>query len=124
MERVGTPPNIAAAIRRSQDSRAAMHSRRRRMAAVIAGLCLATVLPLSLSFADFTAGDVVQAAVAKAQSLVDMLDKRSPGERTAAKLTKTKHKQIALAKVRPAVRKQPVIAFAPLTSMPVELASL
>jgi len=98
--------------------------RRRRTAAIAAALCLATAVPLSLSFADFSAGDMVQAAVAKAESLVDLLDKRSPGQRTAAQLTKIKHKQVALAKVRPAARTQPVVGFASLTSMPVELASL
>ena len=102
-----------------------MRSRRRRTAAIIAGLCLATAVPLSLSFADFTAGDMVQAAVAKAQSLVDLLDKRSPGQRTAAQLTKIKH-QAGGAREGAAggCASSRSIAFAPLTSMPIELASL
>jgi len=44
-------------------------------------------------------GDAVQAAVAKAESLADLIGQRSPGQRTAALLTKTKHAR-ALAKVR------------------------
>jgi PEP-CTERM motif len=125
MERVGIPPNIAAAIRRSQDARSELRSRRRRFAAIIAGLCVAIAVPVSLSFTDFNANGVVQAAVTKAQSLVDMLAKRSPGQRTEAQLTKTKHKQRALAKQRSLPRKPPI---APLVSslvpMPVELASI
>lgn len=44
-------------------------------------------------------GDAVQAAVAKAESLADLIGQRSPGQRTAALLTKTKHAR-ALAKTR------------------------
>jgi PEP-CTERM motif len=125
MERVGIPPNIAAAIRRSQDARAAIRSRRRRRSAAIGALCLAGAVPVSLTFADFNTSDMVQAAVTKAQSLVDMLNKRSPGERTAAQLTKTKHMQRALAKVQPLVRKPVVPPITmPLTPMQVELASI
>jgi len=125
MERVGIPPNIAAAIRRSQDARAALRARRRRTSAAVVALCLATAVPVSLGFADFNANDMVQAAVAKAQGLVDMLNKRSPGQRTEAQLTKTKHKQRALAKMRPLTRKPLVVplAFTP-TPMEVELASI
>ena len=96
------------------------------MAAAVAGLCLVTAIPLSLSFTDFSTGDVLQAAVSKAQSLADMLGKRSPGERTAAQLTKTKHARV-LAKVRPAP-KPPETALAkilmgPPSALPVELAA-
>ena len=125
MERVGIPANIAAAIRRSQDARAALRARRRRTSAAVVAVCLATAVPVSLGFADFNANDMVQAAVSKAQSLVDMLNKRSPGQRTEAQLTKTKHKQRALAKMRPLIRKPaiPPPAFTP-TPMEVELASI
>jgi len=47
----------------------------------------------------FMGGDAVQAAVAKAQSLADLIGQRSPGQRTTAQLTKTKHAR-ALAKSR------------------------
>jgi hypothetical protein len=69
---------------------------------------------------------MVQAAVAKAQSLVDMLEKRSPGQRTEAQLTKTKHKQLALAKMRPLDRTRPALPpiLPSLANMPVELASI
>jgi hypothetical protein len=125
MERVGLPPNIAAAIRRSQDARAALRARRRRVTAVAVALCAAAAAPVSLSLADFGSGGMVEAAVAKAQSLVDLLEQRSPGRRTEAQLTKTKRKQAALAQTRPPVRKPvaPPIA-SPLTPMEVELASI
>jgi hypothetical protein len=125
MERVAIPPNIAAAIRRSQDARAALRARRRRMAAVAVVLCAAAAAPVSLSLADFGSGGMVEAAVAKAQSLVDLLEQRSPGQRTEAQLTKTKRKHVALAKTRPPVRKPvaPTIA-SPLTPMEVQLASI
>jgi len=100
MEGVGIPPNIAAAIRRSQAARGAMRAQRRRAGLVVAALCLATAVPTTLTFTDFGGSDMLQAAVNKAESLVDMLIQRSPGQRTAAQLTKTKHKQIALAKMR------------------------
>jgi len=100
MEGVSIPPNIAAAIRRSQATRGAMRARRRRAGLVVAALCLATAVPTTLSFTNFDGSDMVQAAVNKAESLVDMLNQRSPGQRTAAQLTKTKHKQMALAKMR------------------------
>ena len=125
MKRVGLPPNIAAAIRRSQDARAALRTRRRRMAALAACLCAAAAMPVSLAFTDFGPSGMVEAAVAKAQSLVDLLEQRSPGERTEAQLTKTKRKHAALAKTRPPVRKPvaPPVA-SPLTPMEVELASI
>ena len=100
MEGVGIPPNIAAAIRRSQAARRAMRAQRRRAGIVVAALCLGTAVPVSLTFADSGGSDMLEAAVSKAQGLVDMLNQRSPGQRIAAQLTKTKHKQMALAKVR------------------------
>lgn len=100
MEGVGIPPNIAAAIRRSQAARRAMRAQRRRAGIVVTALCLGTAVPVSLTFADSGGSDMLEAAVSKAQGLVDMLNQRSPGQRIAAQLTKTKHKQMALAKVR------------------------
>jgi len=126
MDGVEIPPNIKAAIRRSRAARRALHSRRRRMAAAVAGLCLVTAIPLSLTFTDFSTGDVLEAAVSKAQSLADMLGKRSPGERTAAQLTKTKHARV-LAKGRPAPKPAETalakILMGPPGPLPVELAA-
>lgn len=130
MDGVEIPSNIKAAIRRSRAVRGELRARRRRTAAIIAGLSLAVAVPLSLTFSDFGAGDVLEAAVAKAQSLADMLDKRSPGERTSAQLTKTKRAR-ALAKLRVAPRQAPAppettlakILMGPPEPLPVELAA-
>lgn len=130
MDGVDIPPGIKAAICRSRAARRALRRRRRRTAAALVCLCLATSVPLTLSFADFTAGDVLEAAVARAQSLADLLDKRSPGERTEAQLTKTKHQRV-LARHR-AAPKQPApphevtltnILMGPPQPLPVELAA-
>jgi len=48
---------------------------------------------LSFSLLGVSANDLAGAAVTQAKSLSDLLDGRSPGERTAAQLTKTKHKR-------------------------------
>jgi hypothetical protein len=134
MEGVDIPPNIAAAIRRSREARKALRARRRRTAIVIAALCVAAAAPISLSFADLGAGDMVQAAANRAQSLVDMLNARSPGQRTEAQLTKTQRKQMALAKMHPPVRNHPVappsahelanILLGPPPAAPVQVAAM
>ena len=49
------------------------------------------------SLASLGGADLAQAAVNRAKSLVDLLDQRSPGARTEAELTKTKHLREALA---------------------------
>jgi PEP-CTERM motif len=82
--------NISGAIARSRRMRAAMRRRRQRLA-LAACLAAAAGVPLSLSFVGVTGNDVVHAAVSGANSVADLFDKRSPGERTAAQLTKTKH---------------------------------
>jgi hypothetical protein len=105
-----------------------MRARRRRTAAAIVALCLATAVPLSLSFADFSAGDVLEAAVAKAQSLADLLDRRSPGERTQAQLTKTRQHALARHRVGPGHTAPPeaplaTLLMGPPEPLPVELAA-
>jgi hypothetical protein len=49
------------------------------------------------SLASFGGADLAEAAVSRAKSLIDLLDQRSPGARTEAELTKTKHAKEALA---------------------------
>src|SRR4051812_30526133 len=93
-------PRISRAIRRSRRARAAFARRRRRSAvlAVCISLGLAGVAVLGVGAA--TGEDVVQAAVGRAQDLAELLDGRSPGERTQAQLNKTKHARAAAAKLR------------------------
>jgi hypothetical protein len=63
---------------------------------------LATTLSLSValggafSLASLAGVDLADAAVSRAESLIDLLDQRSPGARTEGQLTKTKHKKEAV----------------------------
>ena len=92
-------PNIEAAIRRSRNARARRQSRRRRSLVLAALVSVALGGGGVLSLNALTGAGVVHAAVAQAQSLADLLNQRSPGERTAAQLTKTKRAR-ALGKTR------------------------
>jgi hypothetical protein len=96
--------NISAAIARSRRIRQAQRTRRRRIA-LAACACALGGFPLSLSLFGVSSSDMVHAAAAGAESLSDLLNQRSPGERTAARLTKTKHaRTLAKRAARPAAR--------------------
>lgn len=84
---------------------------RRRRIVLAACACALAGFPLSLSLFGVSGSDVVHAAAAGAESLSDLLNQRSPGERTAARLTKTKH---ARALAKPMAKAAPHIAVAPL----------
>src|SRR6185437_9705299 len=107
---MNTDTNISVAIARSRRIRQAQRSRRRRLA-LAACACALAGFPLSLSLFGVSSADVVHAAATGAESLSDLLNQRSPGERTAAQLTKTKHAR-ALAK-RAAKAATPHLAVAP-----------
>ena len=92
-------PDIAGAIRRSRDIRAAMRSRRRHGIAITVGIAAALIGAGVFSVGGLNGSDVVQAAVSQAKSLAELLDQRSPGKRTQGELTKTKHARV-LAKRR------------------------
>ena len=78
---------------KSRRLRSGRRARRAQQRILIAGTgALALALTSTLSIASFSGVDIASAAVAKAQSLADMFARRSPGERTTAHLTKTKHK--------------------------------
>ena len=99
MDCVATDPNIARAIRRSRRVREAIRRRRRR--GVIAAITVVALgSGLGLSVAGVGPNDAVQAAVNQAKSLADLLNQRSPGERTEAALTKMKRVHHARAKHR------------------------
>jgi hypothetical protein len=60
-----------------------------------------------LSVTGVTGSDLAQAAVSQAKSLADLLNARSPGERTEAQLTKTKHaRPLAKPRMRAAQHRQ------------------
>ena len=62
-----------------------------------------------MSIFGFNPSDAVEAAAQRAKSLAELIDQRSPGERTSAELTKLKKAHRVLAKVRTA----PKVALAP-----------
>jgi PEP-CTERM motif len=92
--------NISRAIARSRRARRALQKRRRRVA-LAAGACVAAAVPLSFSLLGVTGNDLVHAAASQAQSLSELLEGRSPGERTTAQLTKTKRAKLRVSAVVP-----------------------
>jgi len=121
--------DVARAIRRSRKARAAMRARRRRTA-LVGVLAVALAGAGTFFVTGVTGSDLAHAAVSQAKSLTDLLDARSPGERTEAQLTKTKRAR-ALAKHRvgpAAVHRQPskqMVELAQLlTSQPLAPVSL
>ena len=99
MDREKTQPDIARAIERSRRVRAAIRRRRRRNVAIAVCLSVALAGAGTFGIGGLSANDMVHAAVTQAQNLAQLLDQRSPGARTQAQLTKTKHER-ALAKQR------------------------
>lgn len=101
MDRVRVQPDIEGAIERSRSARAAMRRRRQRRFILLACASILLGGGTALSIAGFDPNDAVEAAVGQTQSLADLLSGRSPGNRTAAELTKTKHAKSASADVLP-----------------------
>ena len=60
------------------------------MLALGASALLAIPVAVTLSLVGLPDQDMLQAAVARAESLADLLAQRSPGDRTQGQLTKTK----------------------------------
>jgi hypothetical protein len=107
MDTTQTQANVARAIKRSRQSRAAMRSRRRR-SAILVGLIAASLGGAAIwSIGAATGNDMMQAAVRQANSLADLLGGRSPGRRTMEELSKTKQAR-SLAKLRPGAKPAPV----------------
>ena len=83
-------PDIARAVRRANAARLVMRKRRRRFLAITLGLPLGAATGFFTWVASANGVDVVQAATRHAQDLAQLLDQRSPGDRTVAQLTKTR----------------------------------
>ena len=104
--------------------------RRRRSALIAACICVAAASGTFFALVGVTGDDIVRAAVAQSKTLADLLDARSPGPRTQAQLTKTKHAR-ALPKQRMAPRDTPAPPdlaklaqlLAPPAAKPVSVAS-
>lgn len=94
--------------------------RSRRPLVFASGAGLALALTTAFSVASFSGVDIAGAAVARAESIADLLAKRSPGNRTEAHLNKTKHKHyrvLAEREAAPAVP-APLLAMAPTAALP------
>src|SRR5258708_26698514 len=113
MDRGKTESNIARAIRRSRSARASMRWRRRRNIAIAVCLSVALSGGGTLAIGGLTGNDMVEAAVTQAKSLAQLLDQRSPGDRTQAQLTKTKRAR-ALAKQALPHSREHLLASPPL----------
>jgi hypothetical protein len=87
--------------------------RERRRLLLAGGTALSVALGSALSVANFVGVDVAAAAVSKAQNFLDLMHRRSPGQRTEARLTKHKHSRV-LAE-RPLPELPEIIAPAPYT---------
>jgi hypothetical protein len=83
-----------------------MRTRQRRITVAV-GLAVALAGAGTLSVTGVTGSDLAQAAASQAKSLADLLNARSPGERTEAQLTKTKHaRPLAKPRMRSAQHRQ------------------
>ena len=90
MERVRTQKEIRRAIHRSREFRARRERKRRRSVLLATGAAAAALIGFEFSVASFGGMSIAEAATNQTKSLLDLLDERSPGERTAGELTKTK----------------------------------
>lgn len=97
---------------RRRRRRVVQRQRSRRIFGAAAALAFA--LTSALGIASFTGTDLAGAAATRAQNLMELLDKRSPGQRTEGQLTKTKSHHRMLAERLPA----------PAMNAPVELAQM
>jgi hypothetical protein len=107
MSSVGTQNQISRGKRAGHAYRTRAKRRRIVLTSVAA---LSIALGSAFSLATFAGVDLAGAAVQRAKCLSDLLDARSPGDRTQGQLSNTKHKQVALAErdAEPADIKQPL----------------
>ena len=94
--------------------------RSRRPLIFASGAGVALALTTAFSVATFSGVDIAGAAVARAESIADLLAKRSPGTRTEAHLNKTKHKRFRVLAEREAAPEvpAPLLAMAPPATLP------
>jgi hypothetical protein len=91
VDRLSHSRSIARAIRRSRAYRERIQRRRRRSLIAATAVSIAVTVGMTASLVSFAGTDVADAAIDRAKDLVELLDQRSPGARSAAELTKTKH---------------------------------
>jgi hypothetical protein len=90
MERAHAQKDLRRAIHRSRAFRARLERKRRRTVLLAAGAVAAALFGFEFSVASFGGMSIAEAAANQAKSLMELLDQRSPGERTAGVLAKTK----------------------------------
>src|SRR4051794_17508874 len=82
-----------------------IHGRRRRRrgrrALLAGGGALAVAVGCAMSVTNFAAVDLADAAVERAKSFMDLMARRSPGERVEGQLIKTKRKHFRVLAERP-----------------------
>src|SRR5438105_51565 len=78
-----------------------VRARRRRRLLGAGGAVLTLALGTTFSVASFSGVDFAAAAVERAKSFMDIMNGRSPGERVAGVLTKTKHRHFRVLAERP-----------------------
>lgn len=100
--------------RGKRDGEAYRARAKRRRIALASAAALSIALGTAFSVASFTGIDLASAAVQRAKTFSDLLNARSPGERTEGQLSNTKHKHVVLAErdAEPADLKQPLKDFA------------
>lgn len=119
--------NFETTIRHMRRKRRSIVEKRRRNRQLLAAAgALLFAAGTATTVASFTGTDLAGAAVVRAQSLVDLIAKRSPGGRTEAQLTKTKHHALAERDAAPPVPQVPanlaeVIAPPAQAIVPVDL---
>lgn len=86
----------------------------RRRIALASAAAVSIALGTAFSVATFTGVDLASAAVQRAKTFSDLLNARSPGERTEGQLSNTKHRHAILAErdAEPVDIKQPLKNFA------------
>src|SRR5438105_9666894 len=70
--------------------RSRRHRARKRL--LTAAAAATAALAGALGFADFAGVDLASAAVERAKSFIELINRRSPGERLRGELIKTKHR--------------------------------
>lgn len=105
------PINTEQLIRHLRRKRRGIVRRRRHRLGIAIGAA-AVALTAALGVASFTGTDLAGAAAARANNLMDLIDQRSPGTRTEARLTKMRRMAMS-----------PPQSFAPPVALTVDLAS-
>ncbi len=93
--------DVSRSRRRTRAYRARARQQRRRSIMLTGTAALSLALASAFSIASFSGVDLANAAVQRARSFSELIDARSPGQRTLGQLSNTKHKPRVLAERAP-----------------------